>query len=488
MRAWTLRATFPLVTSMLRATVPMSVTMLRAAFPMVALLAVLTAGAAPALAQEPEPLRLTLGEALDYAEGSNPGLRQATNTTSLNAVESRRLWFDQILPSTSLTLFNTSFTGNLQRRGIDNLGNPIEDPAADWNYYSRTIHSLSLDWEIQGPSLFQSYRGQSLANQGRDLDRLVALNDVQIEVQRRFMDALEQRELLQAEEELIEARRINLDVAERLFGLALRTRVDVLQAELEVEQQRLTYQQQQSAYEQALLALRAEMGLTDDRPIELVAEELPVFDPSGLEPEALVSRAEEVNPELRRSEVAIRADEVTLSQERADWWPRVSFGVDLFRRAQESYGDALFDPPGTSELESQFFVGFSIPMLNNYFQNQVDRQQARVELQNSREADRQTRLETEEAIRGALLDLDNQWASVQLAERSLAIAREALRLAQEEYRLGTRSFGDLRTSFQDEADTRRQLITARHAFVDALLTLEAAVGAPVRGADGQGEG
>ena len=51
----------------------------------------------------------------------------------------------------------------------------------------------------------------------------------------------------------------------------------------------------------------------------------------------------------------------------------------------------------------------------------------------------------------------------------------------EEYRLGTRSFEELRSAFQQEADTRRQVITARHAFVDALLTLEEAVGASVRG-------
>ncbi|MDX1494290.1 MAG: TolC family protein, partial [Longimicrobiales bacterium] len=387
---------------------------------------------APGMGQEPAPLRLTLDEALSFAEGSNPELRRAANATSLNPVESRQVWFDQILPSASLTLFNTSFTGNLQRRAIDNFGNPIENPAAEWNYYSRTIHNLSLDWSIQGPSLFQEYSRQQLVNRARELDRLVALNDVQIQVQRLYMDALEQRELLQAEEELIEARQVNLDAVQRLFELALRTRVDILQAELELEQQRLARQRQQSAYQQALLALRAEMGLDEDRPVELVDEELPVFDPAGLNADVLISRARAVNPSLQRTDAAIRADEVALSRERSDWWPQISFGVDLYRRAQASYSEALFDPPGTSELESQFFVGFSIPILNNYFQHQVDRQQARVALQNSLEADRQAKLETEEAIRGALLDLEGQWASVQVAERSLAIAREALRLAQEE--------------------------------------------------------
>lgn len=454
---------------------------------------VLTEGRVRTLsAQEPEPqepLRLTLDEALDYAAGSNPELRQATNSTSMNAVESRQTWFGQILPSARLTLFSTSFTGNLQRNAINEFGDPVENPSADWSYFSRTTHSLGLDWTIQGPSLFHDYRSQRLTNRDRELSRIVALDDVQIQVQRLYMEALEQRELLRAEEELIAAREINLDAVERLFALALRTRVDILQAELEVERQRLTYQQQESAYRQALLELRSAMGLTDERPIELVDEELFLFDPSGLSAPALIARAQEVNSSLLQSDVRVRRGEVAVAQQRSAWWPQLDLGVNLYRREQDPYGAALFEPPGTSELESQFYVQFSIPVFNNYFQHEVDRQQAAVELQNSREADRRARLDTEQQIRSALLELENQWSSVQLTERALEIAQEALRLAREEYRLGTLSFTDLRQSFDDEAQARREAITARYAFVDALLDLEEAVGASVRGGtDEMGEG
>lgn len=434
----------------------------------------------PLAAQEPDTLRLTLEAALDYAEGSNPGLRQATNATSLNGVESRSLWFSQLLPQASLTLFNTGFTGNLQRRATDNFGNPIANPGADWNYFSRTSHRLALSWSFQGPSLFESYRAQDLTNRNRTVERERVLTELQVRVQRLYMDALEQRELMRAEEELIEARRIDLDVAERLFGLALRTRVDVLSAELELEQQRLTHQQQESTFQRALLALRTAMGITDGQPIELTDVPLPLFDPSGLQADELLSRADEVNPTLRQAELAIRSSEVGLAEQRSDWWPQVDLGVSVFRTAYEPYGDALFDPSITSDLEGNFYAQLSFPILNDYFQHDVDQQRAAVDVRNSREDNRRARLQLEEDVRGALLDLENQWASLQLSERSAAIAQEALRLAREEYRLGTRSFADLRTSFEQEAETRRQVITARHQFVDDLLTLEEAVGAPVR--------
>ena len=462
---------------------------------LVAALVAMTAPA-PVMGQRPdageaEPQRFTLDEALSFASGSNPALRRATNSAELNAIESRTTLFDQLLPRAELTLFRTGFTGNLQRRSLDNFDNPIANPQADWNYFSNTSHSLSLSWSFQGPSLLHTHRQQALTNQGRDLARRVALTDVQIEVQRLYADALEQRELLRAEEELIEARRIDLDVAQRLFGLALRTRVDVLNAELAVEQQTLAHRRQEAAYERALLALKSSMGLIDDRPIEVVDMDLPVFDPSHLAADALISRAGEVSPSLLQSETAISSAEAGLSLRRSAWWPRIALGVDVYRRAYEQHTDALFDPSLASDLESQFFIQFSLPILTNYMQEDQERQRASVEVANLRESDREARLQLEESIRGALLDLENQWTSLRLSERSLVIAAEALRLAREEYRLGTRSFEDLRSSFEQEADTRRQVITARHQFVDALLVLEEAVGAPVRasgptGPDDQG--
>ena len=444
------------------------------------LAALLVATATPAACQQSETLRLTLEEALGLASGSNPTLRQATNSAQLNSTEMRTTWVDQLLPSATLTLFNTDFQGNLQRRALDNFGNPIENPSAEWNYFSRTNHSLFLGWTFQGPSLFQAHRRQGLTNVDRDLAQLAALTDVQIGVQRLYVDALEQRELMRAEEELIDARRIDLDVSERLFSLGMKTRVDVLQAELEIEQQTLAFRQQASTYERAILSLRTAMGLTDARPIEIVDEDLPIFDPVDFDAGALVSRALEVNPTLRRSEVGIQAAALGVAEQKRAWWPEISMGVNVYRRAYEARGQALFDASLAGGLESNFYLAFSLPFLNGPFEKSVERQRAAIALSNQVESNRQERLELEEAVRGAVLDLRNQWESFRLSERSNVIAVEAQRLAGEEYRLGTRTFEELRSGFQQEADTRRQVIMARYGFVEALFTLEAAVGTSVR--------
>jgi hypothetical protein len=80
------------------------------------------------VAQDTSARVLTLDEAISVARGGNPGLRRALNDIGLNGSESRANWASQLLPSAQLTLFQTSFTGNLQRQAIDNrrCSNPTD--------------------------------------------------------------------------------------------------------------------------------------------------------------------------------------------------------------------------------------------------------------------------------------------------------------------------------------------------------------------------
>ncbi len=430
-------------------------------------------------AQQPDTLTLTLERALDVALGSNPAYRQAVNRSRLNGTEWRTAWFEQVLPRAQLNLFSTQFTGNLTRRAVDNFGNPIERPETDWNYFSQTNQALDLTWSIQGASIFNALDRQRLVNQDRDVAERRALLGMEVAVRRAFWDALEQAELRRAEEELVEARRTDREVAERLFGLAMRTRVDVLNAELAVEQQQRALRQQEAAYEKATLALRTRMGDEDLPPFRLAGTPLPVFDPSSLNTEALVDAALDVNPELRQAQVAVRSADVGLKESKRAWWPTLLLNFNLARRAQMSRGDALFDLSWDEALDQRFYVGLQVPMFNDFFQNQQGIARSSVELSNRTEAERETRLRVKETVRGALLELESLWEGLRLAQRSEEIAQEALLLSQEEYRIGTRTFGELRQAVDAEAETRRQVIRARYAFVDALLSLEEAVGAPV---------
>lgn len=447
--------------------------------------ALLAVGALPGpLAAQATPgdtVVLTLEEAIQRAEGQNPAYRQTLNNLSLNPVETRTTWANQLLPSANLSAFSTNYNGNIRRVAFDNFGNPIDNPESEWSFFSRTSQSLSLNWGIQGADLFNTHDRQQRTNFERELAVRAERSTLGTQVERQYFETLEQRELMRMEEELLAARERDAAFSAELLRLARNGRVEVLNAEFAVEQQRATLQSQRSSYEQAKLALRTQIGETDLGPFRLADEPLPVFDPSSLETERLVRTALAANPTVLQAESSVASQRLGVDEAKNQWWPSLNLGYSLSRTAQALEGDALFDATPNEDLDQNFSITLSFPFFNNYFGNQQAIEQAEVQHDNAQEQLRQTRLQTEQEVRGAILNLRGQYESLRLAERSLEIARESLELAREEYRMGTRTFQDLQSSIDNEASARRSVITARYGFVDALLTLEDAVGTQVAG-------
>lgn len=438
------------------------------------------AAGAPLTLQSADTVSLTLDDALAVARRSNPGYRQAAAALDLNGVETRATWAGEVLPRLDINLLRTGYGGTLTRRATDFFGNPIENPESDWVYNSSTSQGISLNWQIQGMNILNARRRQSHTNLNREL-RLAEVGwALESRIRRLYFDALEQRELLVVEEGIQDSRRVDLESAQRLYELAQRSRVDVLTAELQVEQQALNIQQQSRSYQQAILTLRTALGDPELEFIRPEEENVPVFDPALLDEEDLVRRALGANPALEATRSALSGARLGVREARTDWFPTLSVNYSLGRLAQTRQGEAFLDlSPESDQLQSSFGLTLSIPALNNYFQTSAGVTRAQVELDQQQEALREERLQVEETVRTQLIALDNQYRTLALATRSLEIAGEALRLAREEYRIGTRTFEQLQETVTGEADARRQVIQARYGFVEALLTLEEAVGAPL---------
>lgn len=430
-------------------------------------------------AQGPDTLVLTLDSAYAIAEKNNPRYRQAIAALDLNAVETRNAWVNEILPHASVDLLSTAYTGNVSRRARDNFGNPIENPAAEWVHFSNTRQSLGLRWTLQGRNLANALVRQRTQNRQRTARAEAALQGVRFSVRRQFFEVLERRELLAEERALAQESRHDVELSRRLYRLARRSRVDVLDAELEVQNQGLDIQRMAASYEQAKLGLRQILGRDALPPIRLVAVPAPVFDPTWLADDALVEGALGASATVRQADRDLDMARLQVSEQRNAWWPSVDLGFNLARHAQRGEAGAFFDLTFDEELDSSFYVRIGLPFFNDYFRNRAAIQGAEVSLSDSREALRAQRLEVARDVRSALLDLRNEYESLRLALHALDIAREAPRLAREEYRIGTRTFEGLRQSTRAEAAQRRKLIQARYGFVDALLVLEGAVGAPV---------
>jgi len=441
----------------------------------------LTPDALAAQAAPGDTVVLTLEEAIQQAEGGNPAYRQTLNNLSLNPIETRTTWANQLLPNASLSLFSTNYNGNIRRVAFDNFGNPIDNPQSEWSFFSRTSQNLNLTWGIQGADLFNTHDRQQRTNFERELAVRAERSALGTQVERQYYETLEQRELLRMEEELLAARETEATLSDELFRLAQNTRVELLNAEFAVAQQRAALRSQEASHEQAKLALRSQLGDEELGPFRLSEEALPIFDPASLDEGRLVQVAMGANPSVLQAESSVVSQRLGVKEAKNQWWPSLNLNYSISRTAQALEGDALFDATPDEDLDQNFGITLSFPFFNDYFGNRQAIEQAEVQHENAQESVRQTRLQTEQEVRSAILNLQNQYESLRLAERSLEIARESLELAREEYRMGTRAFQDLQASIDNEASARRSVITARYGFVDALLTLEDAVGTEVSG-------
>ncbi|MDT8369708.1 MAG: TolC family protein [Longimicrobiales bacterium] len=432
---------------------------------------------APLAAQE--PARLTLDDAIEIARFRNPEARRATNELARNQPEKMNLLFTELLPHADINLFSTGFNGNLQRQTTDNFGNPLASPAAQWVYFSDTRQGLDLTWNIQGSSLFNAFNRQKNSVEARDRGVESAIWTVRADVQREFFDAMEQQELIAVEEALLEGRRVDHESASRRFELAGASQVDVLDAEVEVAQQEITIERQRGEYEQALLTLRQTLGGAEVPGVE--PEPLPLFDPAVLDEDELVELARRMNPGVRTAEADVEGARIGVRESGEDWWPDLTLAYSISRTSRKTDTEAVFDfDPSKQELGQNFFIRLELPAFNDLFGLREDQASARVELANQEVTLDQERVDAEAEVRSNLVALRNEWRALQIAERQAAIAERSAALAREEFRLGTRTFDELRTTVDQEADARRQALTNRYTFVDALLDLEESVGVPVR--------
>ncbi len=168
------------------------------------LAAVLATDSLHAQVSRADTLTLTLEEAYRIAAGSNPAYRQVLNMTTLNEPEARANLFGQVLPSVTVDLLSTGYRGQLNRRAVDFFGNPVANPQSSFTYSSSTSQSISLNWSIQGASLFNDRTRQRLTNRDRGLAESSEIAGLRANVRRQFYAVLRERDLLELERSLVE--------------------------------------------------------------------------------------------------------------------------------------------------------------------------------------------------------------------------------------------------------------------------------------------
>jgi outer membrane protein TolC len=83
-------------------------------------------------------------------------------------------------------------------------------------------------------------------------------------------------------------------------------------------------------------------------------------------------------------------------------------------------------------------------------------------------------------VRSNIIDVQNSYRSVLLADRSAQLARQRLAMAREQYQLGSIDYTQLQSVVTQSAAAERDALSARGRWATSLVALEEIVGMPVR--------
>jgi outer membrane protein TolC len=444
------------------------------------LLALLLAAPAHLVGQDtiPRGEPLSLQQALNTAEQNNPQYRRALTEVGTAEADVRRAR-GAFLPDASFSMilrggYSRTLTGTGQFGEVVRREDALESNSS---YADQTV-SVSgftlFDGGQRRRDLRAARAGQSAtgARVGSEALRMRA------DVTRRYWESVRHERGIALEQALLSAARDRLELARELVRVGVRGPLDVLTAEVGASEQEQALERVRGDARKAQLDLRQAMGVIEPGWLRLTDEPPPMFDPAGLNTEAVVAAALAAHPRIDRVEFSVRQADERFASARAARLPRLSMGANIGRNQRYSdYGGLL----GINPLDQSAGLNFNVqvPLFTGH-KTSYQIQSARAARDAAGEDARAERLTLEREVRSAIVDLDNAFRAARLAERTLDLNRQRLQLAQEQYRVGALTQNDLTDAVQAASRAERDALRTRFEFANALATLEERAGGSVR--------
>ena len=435
-----------------------------------------TLAAPPALSAQDVPAVLTLEDAIRIARQNGPDYRAAMNDLDVAAMAVRNSWA-AFLPSLNASLGFNGYSSTTVT-GQDDYGRPVRLPDPITFENSGANQNLSLGLTLfDGGRNFRNLaaaRSSERATDAATRARIAALDAV---VTRDFLAALRTDLLTEVERRNLGAARDRLERTEQSFRIAGVSQVDLLQARLSVINAEQALADAENNAHKARLTLRGAIGLGADVAFELAGDVPEVFDPSALDPVALLGEAVAASPTVRQSEATHAAARSRAAAARGSRWPTItgSFG---YGRSVSQRGYGAFGELNPLNHGFSFSMQASLPIFTR-FQTSSNIAQAEAEAEDAGEGLRKARLEIERDVRSGLADLERAFRRLRANEEIAALSAQQVELAEEQFRIGSLGFVQFQQLIDASSNAQRQVVEARFAFLNARVALEERLGARI---------
>jgi len=414
---------------------------------------------APASAQQPVPIRLTLQDAIQKGLQANLSVLVAgTRVEEAEGTRLRRL-SAALLPRVNAQAYANVQNRDLQAFGISAPGFPaVVGPFSNYDFRIYAQQNL-VD--------LQSYRGLKAGERAIDASRMDerdARDLIVRAIAALYLNAQSAAARAESAQSRVTDSSTLLKLAKDKHDAGTATGVDVLRAQVQLANDRQALLIAQNQTKQSLFELARNLGMDPGARLEL-AEPLifhPLHQPEidTLEPAALLARADYLSLASQREGLVEQQ-----SANRARSYPKLSINGNF-----GEIGRSIGGVRSTGLLQGQ--IDFTL--FDRDRNGEAQELASRVKRVDDQIAD--LRRGIEEELREALLNLDSAAEQVAVAREGQELARRELELAQDRFQQGTANNVEVVTAQDELARAEQNYILAVSGHVDAKFALARAMG------------
>ena len=411
-------------------------------------------------AQEKEPVRLTLREAVAMALRRNPNVQVA----ALNVAESREdvnIARSALLPQAGFQAADLIRRGNIEA----NIGKPIPffpQHVGPWNTvqggagFSAPVFDLTL-WRR-----WQAFRQGVEANQAQEQavhEQYVAL------VVSQYLGSL------RAAAD-VRAARSRVDLAQALFNLAsdvqksgAGTRIDTLRADVQLanEKQRLIVADTQ--LKTSLFGLARLLNLDPRQPVELT-DQMTFFETPSFSAEESLEHAWQARPEMKALAARTRALEIQKRAAAEAHLPKLSISAGWMEQGLT---------PANAIPTYQYQATVDVPLFTGG-RIRAERARAVLELRKIAQDEQELKNRIALEVKTAAAQLDSARNEVDVANRAARLADEEVAQAQDRFRAGVANNVEVIQAQDSLTRAADNQINALYRYNQARADLARAIG------------
>ena len=405
---------------------------------------------------------VTLAEAIELAQRTQPGIVQAQSQVRTAQAQRRSAW-GSFLPSVTASSSASDFFAEGASR-VD----PITGELTSGNNSSRSINT-SLNASVD---LFTGFRrGAELgAAKAGEAEAGASLVDARFQqalaTTNQFFDALSAAQLVTVREASVRRAEEQLKVSVAKLRAGSATRSDSLRSLVTLGNTRLDLIETQTSLataEASLARLVGEVGrvrAVDDSAFHQVV--------AAVDTQALRTEAEERSPRIQSAAASAQAARANVRAARSAYWPSLTLAANTGWNASRSQDYTFFNQRQVSlRMSWNLFNGFDRELT-------IAQREASFDVAEATAADERRAVQAELTQR--LAELDAARSKIDITATSVTAATEDLRVQQERYRLGVATIVDVLTSQEALNQAEVDVVNARFDYLRAKAQLDALIG------------